>query len=179
MTNSGAHLVPMWREVLGLCKVKTNETVAVLTGPNSNPVYIEDATNAALDLGAKVFRLDMPPVRGAGGMGSDPTAYLGVTALTGNQAAVEAMKRADLVIDLMLLLFSPEQHEILKSGTRMLLAVEPPDVLARILPSVDDKRRVKAAEARLKRARTMHATSDAGTDLRVELGEYPVLIEYG
>ena len=179
MTQSGAHLIPVWREVLGLCQVKPEETVVVLTGPNSNPHYIEAATHASLDLGAKVFRLDLPPVRGGGGMGSDPTAYLGVTALTGNQAAVEAMKRAHLVIDLMLLLFSPEQHEILKAGTRMLLAVEPPDVLARMMPTLDDKRRVKAAEARLKRAHTMHITSDAGSDLRVELGEYPILTEYG
>jgi 2,5-dihydroxypyridine 5,6-dioxygenase len=169
----------MWRQVLDLCRVKRDETVVVLTGPNSNPLYTEASTNAALDLGAKVFRLDLPPLRGAGGMGSDPTAYLGATALTGNQAAVEAMKRADLVVDLMLLLFSPEQHEILQAGTRMLLAVEPPDVLARMIPSLDDKRRVTAAGARLKRARTMHVTSDAGTDLTVDLGEYPVLTEYG
>ncbi len=179
MSVSGAYLVPMWQEVLRLSRVHEGETVVVLTAQNSNPLYIDAATNAALDLGAKVFRLDLPPVRGAGGMGSDPTAYLGVTALTGNRAAVEAMKQADLVIDLMLLLFSPEQVEILHSGTRMLLAVEPPDVLARILPSPGDKRRVKAAEARLKRAKTMHITSDAGTDLHVELGQYTILTEYG
>lgn len=180
MASSGAYLVPTWREVLQLSKVKQGETVVVLTAPNSNPLYIEASTNAALDLGAKVFRLDLPPVRGAsGGIGSDPTAYIGVTALTGNRAAVEAMKQADMVIDLMLLLFSPEQVEVLESGTRMLLAFEPPDILTRIVPSPDDKRRVKAGEARLKRGKTMHMTSDAGTDLRVELGEYPVLTEYG
>jgi 2,5-dihydroxypyridine 5,6-dioxygenase len=154
--------------------------VVVLTGQRSNPLYIDAATNAALDLGAKVFRLDLPPVRRAGrGVGSDPNAYLGATALTGNRAAVEAMKQADMVIDLMFLLFSPEQTEILRSGTRILLVVEPPDILARILPSPDDRRRVKAAEARLKRAGTMRIASEAGTDLRVELGQYPVLTEYG
>lgn len=177
--SSGGHLVPMWREVLQLCQVKAGETAIVLTGQTSNPLYIDAATNAALDLGAKAFRIDLPPLRGVGGVGSDPTAYLGVTALTGNRAAVEAMKRADIVIDLMFLLFSPEQIEIQQAGTRILLAVEPPDVLARIMPSLDDKRRVKAAEARLKGAKTMGVTSDAGTELRVELGEYPVLTEYG
>src|SRR5215510_13391864 len=108
MTQSGAHLIPMWREVLGLCQVKPQETVVVLTGPNSNPLYIEAATHAALDLDAKVFRLDLPPVRGGGGMGSDPTAYLGVTALTGNQAArseehtSELQSRGHLVCRLLL-----------------------------------------------------------------------------
>lgn len=180
MSTTSASLVPMWREVLELSNVKQGETVVVLTGEKSNPLYIDAATNAALDLGAKVFRLDLPPVRRAGrGVGSDPNAYLGATALTGNRAAVEAMKQADMVIDLMFLLFSPEQTEILRSGTRILLVVEPPDILARILPSPDDRRRVKAAEARLKHARTMRIASEAGTDLRVELGQYPVLTEYG
>jgi len=36
-----------------------------------------------------------------------------------------ALRASDLVLDLMLLLFSPEQQEILSAGTRILLAVEP------------------------------------------------------
>jgi 2,5-dihydroxypyridine 5,6-dioxygenase len=180
MGTSGAQLIPLWREVLQLSNVKQGESLVVLTGQSSNPLYIDAATNAALDLGAKVFRLDLPPVRRSGaGVGGDPNAYLGTTPLTNNRVAVEAMKQSDMVIDLMFLLFSPEQTEILRAGTRILLAVEPPDILARIFPSLEDKRRVKAAEARLKRAGSMRITSDAGTDLRVELGQYPVLTEYG
>jgi 2,5-dihydroxypyridine 5,6-dioxygenase len=83
------------------------------------------------------------------------------------------------VLDLMLLLFSPEQGEILESGTRMLLAVEPPEVLARLVPSMEDKIRVKAAAEKLKAAKEMHVTSPAGTDLRCAVGEYPLLEEYG
>jgi 2,5-dihydroxypyridine 5,6-dioxygenase len=112
-------------------------------------------------------------------MGSDPTAYLGSTALSGNRPAVEAMKQADMVIDLMFLLWSPEQHEILSSGTRILLAIEPPDALARMIPSLHDKRRVGAAESRLKAARSMRITSDVGTSLEVALGDYSVMAEYG
>ena len=39
----------------------------------------------------------------------------------------------------MTLLFSPEQHEILASGTKILLAVEPPEVLARLVPTEADR----------------------------------------
>src|SRR5579871_4865580 len=35
------------------------------------------------------------------------------------------------------------------------------------------------AGERLKRARKMRVTSDAGTDLTVQLGEYPTMIQYG
>ena len=179
MAGSGMHLLPMWKEVLALSKVSKGEDVVVLTAQNSNPLYIDAATHAAMELGANVFRIDIPSPRGAAGMGADPTAFLGATALAGNRPAVEAMKQADMVIDLMFLLWSPEQHEILASGTRILLAIEPPDALARMLPSAGDKRRVGAAEKRLKAARTMRITSQAGTDLEAALGQYSVMAEYG
>ena len=35
----------------------------------------------------------------------------------------------------MTLLFSPEQHEILQAGTKILLAVEPPEILVRMVPN--------------------------------------------
>lgn len=179
MTQSATHLIPMWREVLTLSQVKPGEAVVVLTTGSTNPLHIDAATSAALDLQASVFRVDIPPLRTTGGMGSDASAYVGVTGLTGNRAAVEALKGADMVIDLMGLLFSPEQHEIQHAGTRILMVLEPPDVLARMIPSLDDKRRVLAADARLRRAKTMHVTSDAGTDFRLELGDYGPLTEYG
>jgi 2,5-dihydroxypyridine 5,6-dioxygenase len=86
-------------------------------------------------LGACVSRLDLPPVNGDKSLSRDSLAYLGTTPLTGNRAAIAALKASDLVLDLMTLLFSPEQHEILKAGTKILLAVEPPEVLLRMVPS--------------------------------------------
>ena len=59
----------------------------------------------------------------------------------------------------MTLLFSPEQHEILASGTKILLAVEPPEVLARLVPTEADRARVKAAAARIGAAREMSVVS--------------------
>jgi 2,5-dihydroxypyridine 5,6-dioxygenase len=79
----------------------------------------------------------------------------------------------------MTLLFSPEQLEILQSGTRILLAVEPPEVLARLIPTETDRARVLRAGKQLAAAKEMHVTSAAGTDLRCALGEYPLLEEYG
>ena len=173
------HLVPMWKQALQLSKVSEGETVVVLTAQNSNPLYIGAATYAALELGANAFRIDLPARPMSTATSTDPTAYLGATALSGNKAAVEAMKEADMVIDLMFLLWSVEQHEILSYGTRILLAIEPPDALARMIPTLEDKRRVGAAERRLKAARSMRVASDAGTRLEVALGEYAVMAEYG
>ena len=79
----------------------------------------------------------------------------------------------------MTLLFSPEQHEILKSGTKILLAVEPPEVLVRLVPTLADRTRVLAAAKQIAAAREMRVTSAAGTALVCPLGEFPPTAEYG
>ena len=104
---------------------------------------------------------------------------MGVTALGGNPAAIDALKSADLVIDLMFLLFSKEQLEIQAAGTRVLLVAEPFEVLARLFPSRELRERVEAGQARLAKARQLRFTNPLGTDVTYELGQYPVLTEYG
>jgi 2,5-dihydroxypyridine 5,6-dioxygenase len=104
---------------------------------------------------------------------------VGVTALAGNQSAIDVLKSADLVIDLMFLLFSKEQLEIQAVGTRMLLVAEPFEVLARLFPTRELRERVEAGQARLTRARQLRFTNPLGTEVTYELGQYPVLTEYG
>jgi 2,5-dihydroxypyridine 5,6-dioxygenase len=169
----------MWREVLELCRVRHDEDVVVLTGETSHPQNLDGAMRAALALGARTFRVDLPPRPPRGPIGGDRTTFLGVTPLTGQSLATEVLKQADMVIDLMGLLHSPEQLEILGAGTRMLMVVEPPEILARMMPSADDKRRVMAADRRLRQARTMRVISKAGTDLMMALGQFKPLPEYG
>lgn len=171
--------IATWKEVLGLCKVKAGENLVVLTGESSHPQNIEAATRSALAMGAKVFRMDLPPVPPRGPAGGERTTFLGVTPLTGNALALDTLKQADMILDLMGLLHSPEQLEILAAGTRMLMVVEPPEILAQMVPVADDKRRVMAGDARLRAAKTMRVTSNAGTDLTVKLGQFQPLPEYG
>lgn len=168
-----------FEEVLRLSKVDENQTVAILKSHYSNERTVKASMNAVLSLGAKVFVLELPAFNHPMAMGNDMTAYCGDTSLTGNIAAQRALETADLIIDTMMLLHSPEQEQILKTGTRILLAVEPPEVLARMLPTLEDKIRVKKAEEILKTAKHMHVTSDAGTDFYAPLGQYPAVTEYG
>jgi 2,5-dihydroxypyridine 5,6-dioxygenase len=179
MPISDTDMINAWREVLTLSKLTKGEVVTVLTSPDTHPQTLSTALIAARDLGAIVNRLDLPPVNGEMSLSRDKLAFVGSTPLTGNPAAMAALKASDMVIDLMLLLFSPEQGEVLESGTRMLLAIEPPEVLARLVPTMADRVRVKAAAEKLKVAKEMHVTSAAGTDLRCALGDYPLLEEYG
>ncbi|MGD9942308.1 MAG: 2,5-dihydroxypyridine 5,6-dioxygenase [Burkholderiaceae bacterium] len=171
--------VQRWSDVLALCRLRGDEAVVVLTGEATHPQNLDDAMRAVARTGARALRVDLPPLAPAGPMGGDRTTFVGMTPLSGHRLGVDLLKRADLVIDLMGLLHSPEQTEILAAGTRMLMVVEPPEMLAQLMPMADDKRRVMAADARLKAAREMRVSSRAGTDLRLTLGRYPTLPEYG
>jgi 2,5-dihydroxypyridine 5,6-dioxygenase len=179
MPVSNYQLVTAWKQVLTLSKLEPGQTVTILTGAATHPQTMECALIATQEMGAIVNRLDLPPVNGEKAHSRDSLAYLGTTPLTGNSAAIAALSASDLVLDLMTLLFSPEQHAILATGTKILLAVEPPEVLARLVPTEADRTRVKAAAARIAKAKEMYITSAAGTNLSCKLGEFPVISEYG
>ncbi|HAL66099.1 2,5-dihydroxypyridine 5,6-dioxygenase [Pseudomonas fulva] len=179
MPVSNAQLTQMFEHVLKLSRVDDTQSVAVLKSHYSDSRTVNAAMEAAQRLGAKVYAVELPAFNHPTAMGRDMTAYCGDTALTGNLAAQRALEAADLIVDTMMLLHSPEQEQILKTGTRILLAVEPAEVLARMLPNEDDKRRVLAAETLLKQARSMHVRSKAGSDFHAPLGQYPAVTEYG
>lgn len=179
MPVSQNELTQHFEHVLKLSRVDETQSVAVLKSHYSNPFIVTAAMEASYRLGAKAYAVELPAFNHRTAMGNDLTAYVGHTALTDHPAAQQALMAADLVVDTMMLLHSPEQEAILKSGTRILLAVEPPEMLARMLPSEEDKRRVEAARQPFEAAEAFRVTSAAGTDFRARLGQYPVVTEYG
>ena len=179
MAVSDRVMLQAWLQVLTLCRLERGQFVTILTNGQTAPQTLATAIAAAEELGATVTRLDLSPVNGEKSFSRDKVAYLGTTPLTGNKVALAALKASHLVIDMILLLFSPEQAEALAGGAKMLLAVEPPDVLARMVPTPEDRKRVLAAAQLLGSAQRVRVTSAAGTDLELQLGEYPVLTEYG
>ena len=179
MPVSDYQMVKAWDEVLKLSKVERGQKVSILCGPHTHPQTLQTATIAAQAAGAVVTRIELQPINAEKAPSRDLMNYLGETPLTNNPVALAAMKNSDIVLDLMLLLFSPEQMEILESGTKILLAVEPPEVLVRAVPTEADRQRVLAASRLLKSARKMHVTSPAGTDVTFKLGDFPTISEYG
>ncbi len=170
-----AGMVDLFKRELKLCKVTAEETLAVLTQGENYSDYAQGFLTAAQQIGASAFQVSVPAPVTHGGY----AANLGKTTIAGNRPVIEALKAADIVIDLMFLLFSEEQNEITDSGTRMLLVVEPLEVLIRMFPDEDLRRRVEVGEALLGNAKKMHITSPSGTDVRYHLGAFPVMTEYG
>ncbi|HZF85751.1 MAG TPA: 2,5-dihydroxypyridine 5,6-dioxygenase [Burkholderiaceae bacterium] len=179
MPVSDYQMVKAWDQVLKLSKVQPGQKVSILCGPHTHPQTLQTATIAAQAAGAVVTRIELQPINAEKATSRDLMNYLGETPLTNNPVALAAMKNSDIVLDLMLLLFSPEQMEILESGTKILLAVEPPEVLVRAVPTEADRERVLAASKLLKAAKRMHVSSPAGTDVTFKLGEFPTITEYG
>jgi 2,5-dihydroxypyridine 5,6-dioxygenase len=179
MPVSDYQMVKAWDQVLKLSKVERGQKVSILCGPHTHPQTLQTATIAAQAAGAVVTRIELQPINAEKAPSRDLMNYLGETPLTNNPVALAAMKNSDIVLDLMLLLFSPEQMEILESGTKILLAVEPPEVLVRAVPTEADRERVLAASKLLQAAKKMHVTSPAGTDVTFKLGDFPTISEYG
>ncbi len=166
-------VIRLFKAELELCKVTPDETVAVLTEGEEKRDYAEAFLAAAEELEATSFQLNLVKRH------PQPGDKRKRTSLTGNQPAIEALKSADLLIDLVGLLWSAEQNAITATGTRMLMVREPIEVLTRMFPRESLRRRVEAAQRMLAAAQELRITSPAGTDVTYRLGVYPVLTQYG
>jgi 2,5-dihydroxypyridine 5,6-dioxygenase len=170
--SDNSDLVKLYGAVLDLCQVKRGEVLAVLSEGGERATDADAYLAAAEERGAHAYQINLrkrPPAN----------ARVKQTSLSGNGAAVETLKKADIVIDLVGLLWSAEQKQIQEAGTRILMSRESPDVIRRMFPTEALRRRVEAGEKLLAAAKEMRITSAAGTDVTYRLGQYPVITQYG
>lgn len=173
---SSVDLLDAFTRELELCKVREGEHVVVLAEPASRGDYVAAAFGAAKSLGAHVIAATVPGGSPAPMPSTHTGAGPGLTSVLEDTTAQDLLKSADLVVDLTQegFIHAPVQQEILKAGTRIIFVCDAPDVLIRNLPQEGDKDRVLQAAGLLKRSSTMHVTSEAGTDLTVQLaGAHP------
>lgn len=167
-TIEGYH-VAAFAEVFRASAIGPHETVAVLCETGSRRINVEIAELALASLGVRPFRLVAPTPK----MGQMIVRSTGASqVLAGMAPLVEAMKAADVVVDLTLegLMHAPETAAILASGTRIqVISNEHPDMLARMAPDPALKEAVRAAARRAREAKTMTVTSRAGSDLTVDM----------
>ena len=169
--NANPDNVSLFKQELELCKVGPGVSLAVLSEDDFRAEHAVTFLAAAEELGANAFQVNIK---------KRPGSFFGPgNSLKGNTAAIKALGGADIVIDLVGLLWSEEQTEITDAGARMLLVIEPIEVLRRMLPTPDDRRRVEAGGQLLGRAKEMRITSPAGTDVTYRLGGYNVVKQFG
>jgi 2,5-dihydroxypyridine 5,6-dioxygenase len=164
-----------FRRVLALNGITKGTQVAILSETQSRPVLVQLCELAAYDLGADSFHIQMPtppqtapvPVKSTG------TSW----AIQGNGAVIEALKRVDIIVDCTVegLIHAPEWPEIEAAGRTRLLVItnEHPEILERTEPKAEHQARVTLGIQMLKAAREMRVTSQAGTDLTINLIDAP------
>ncbi|RFC78018.1 hypothetical protein [Streptomyces sp. AcE210] len=164
-------LLDAFTRELRLCKLQPGEHVVVLSEPTSRGDYIAAAFGAAKACDAHVISATVPGGNPAPADSTRTGAGPGLTSVLNDTTAQEMLKAADLVVDLTRegFIHAPLQQEILRAGTRIIFVCDAPDVLIRNLPKEDDKVRVLKGVELLKSASVMRVTSEAGTDLTVEL----------
>lgn len=165
------------KKELELCKVKPGETVIVLSQGNDRLDYADAFVTAARELGAESFNVRLGNTSSV--LNGPAVNAVGINPLAGNAAALTALKQADLVVDLVFMLWSDEQHAIQAAGARVLTCIEPKELLRQMFPTEDQRRRVEFSSKLITAARTMRITSEAGTDVTYQLGAYPVVEQYG
>mgnify|MGYP005860516835 FL=1 len=150
-----ADLVAMFEHELRLCKLKQGETVLVFTDPRfPHPEYPPAAFTAARSLGADVYlmisqgdqKFDDPLVKAAW---CNANLILGMSMLPRGIGSW---------------MYTETHNAALHAGARVLMVQEPLDVLKRMLPNEEIRRRGLAGAQRLQQAKEIHIVSKAGSD---------------
>ena len=162
--------VQRYAEQFGACNVQPGEVAVLLYEASSKPEIVETARMALEMIGAAVADVRMPTPANPGPL---PIRSTGASqALGGHRAAVAACSTADFVVDCTAegLLHAPELGDILQGGARILMiSAEHPENAERWPHDPALKDRVEHGVGLIKAASQMTITSDAGTDLHVDL----------
>ena len=167
---SSADLVAMFEHELRLCQVKRGESVHVFTDPRfPHPEYPPAAFAAARSLGANVYlmtaqgdqQFDDPLVRAA-------------------------WRSADMILGMSTLprgigswMYTATHDAALEAGARVLMVQEPLEVLQRMLPNEEVRRRGLAGAQRLQEANEIHVVSAAGSDYVLRKDGRPAMYQCG
>lgn len=166
-----AKLATLFLEEFQLCDVRSGETLVLLTDLQSHRDYLAAAFAAADTLGAHIYEICVNAV---------PSWHrVGVQTVGACKGTVEALKAADMLVCLHIPLFTQWLKEVRDAGTRVLMIIDGLDELAELMSPPGLKEAVIYAGKRLEATKEMRIVSDAGTDLTVRGGEYPVMIQYG
>src|SRR5499426_4609649 len=161
-----AKLVQLYRKELELSQVKKGETICAVSDLATRREYIQAAFAAADDLGADIYELCV---------NSLPSwTKVGVPTVGRCKGTLEAVRAADLVVIFHVPLFTAWLKEVTGGGTRVLMIIDAPDDLEQLMSPPGLKEACRHAESIYRKTKKVRVTSEAGTDLAYECGQYPV-----
>lgn len=172
--------VDTFASVFELCKIRQGDTVAILSETQSRQVNVETAELALAKLGARPFHIVLPSAPQEAPV---PIRSTGASNVIGKlEPVVSALGASTMVVDLTVegTLHAPELPAIMKGGARLLMiSNEHPDALERLVPDPALTEKVKNGIRMLRDASSMSVTSEAGTDLEIDVTDTPAAGVWG
>ena len=162
---AGAELVPLFRDHLELCTVAPGETVLGFTDSMTNPAYTTALAGAARVLGADYFQIVV----------ATDESWME------SQAIIDAWRGSDLVVGMLTTewIYSDAHNAALDAGARTLMIIEPEDMLRRMFPLPEIRRRGEVSRTLIQAGTRLRIESEAGTDLTLSYEGRPALVQYG
>ena len=166
--------IDAFTRVFEMCAVDATQTAAILSETQSRDVNVNLAELALDRLGVRAIHIVVPTLRQTAPV---PIRSTGASdAIAGSAAVIRALATVDFVVDCTVegLLHAPELPEILADGSRVLMVSnEHPEALERLMPTDDLEPKVKSGIKKLMQANEMRVTSEAGTDVVVDVSDAP------
>jgi 2,5-dihydroxypyridine 5,6-dioxygenase len=166
-----AKLAMLYRRELELCRVKSGETIAVVSDLGTRREYVQAGFAAADELGADIYELCVNSI--------PSWTRVGVPTIGKCKGTLEAVSAADLLVIFHVPLFTKWLKQVTGGGTRVLMIIDAPDDLEQLMSPPGLKEACKHAESLYRKTKKVRVTSDAGTDLSYDCGEYPVMTQWG
>lgn len=162
--------IDAFSQVFEASNVKRGDNVAIFSETQSREINVHLSELALLELEARAYHVVIPtppqrftmPVRSNGWM----------QGIEGLQPVVDILANSSMVIDNSVegLMHTVELRQILEAGSRQLCIInEHPEALERLVGGRALKEKTQANADMLANAKTMHITSAAGTDLKIDL----------
>ena len=175
-----AKWIKVFARVFELCGASSDLSVALDSETQSRELNVHLAELALQGLGTKPYFLKLPTLPQTA---SVPIRSTGATMVLQNQEnLVRLLKDTSLIVDCTLegMLHAPELPEILSGGARVIMVSnEHPEALERCLPQSGLEEKVRKAVKKARQSRLMQVTSEAGTDLSIDLTDTPALGNWG
>lgn len=159
-----------------LCKLGAGDIVGVIGEFGQKEAYVAAAVEAARYVGAAPLALTASSL-------SNPILPPYASSNPEVPALLAGAGECDLIIDVTVggLIHSDVRTRITGAGKRMLFVHEPADVLQRLMSDELVRERVQSAANSLQAGSRMHVTSEAGTDLQVDISgrDIPITRQWG
>ena len=164
-------LTSLFARQFELCRVRSGQTIAVVSDLGTRRDYIQAAFAAAEDMGVDIYEMCVNAIPG--------WTKVGVPTIGQCKGTLEALSLADMILIFHVPLFAKWLREVMGKGVRVQMIIDTPDDLYQLQSPPGLKKAVLHAQALYEKTSEVRVTSKTGTDLTFRRGEYPVMSQYG